>query len=214
MDGTTIRELRRRLGITQHQLADRIGVDQGTISRWERGVENPRPRRAARLRQLLVRDEERRHMDRSLALIRHDLQQATLLDERLKIVEISASGERFFRARGQDPTRLLGMSFDRYVDRIGAPKLMDQVAECGLLKGDALLFRFTVNARGRGNTTVWEPIFQGGKLAGVLNFVSSLQSFPPNDDFSIECVDFVPAYEPDSMVPLYRGKRAAFIESV
>ena len=57
MDGSAIRQLRRRLGITQRQLADRLNVDQGTISRWERGVEGPRPAREAALRDMLMEDD-------------------------------------------------------------------------------------------------------------------------------------------------------------
>jgi transcriptional regulator with XRE-family HTH domain len=34
--GTRIREARQREGFTQQQLASRIGVQQGTLSRWER----------------------------------------------------------------------------------------------------------------------------------------------------------------------------------
>ncbi|MEY8841796.1 helix-turn-helix transcriptional regulator, partial [Cribrihabitans sp. XS_ASV171] len=41
-DAMDIRWFRRRIGWTQLDLAERLGVDQGTISRWERGVEAPR----------------------------------------------------------------------------------------------------------------------------------------------------------------------------
>ena len=34
--GVRIREARERLGLTQQQLADRVGVDQSTVSGWER----------------------------------------------------------------------------------------------------------------------------------------------------------------------------------
>lgn len=36
-----IKALRDRLELTQAQFAERLGVDQGTISNWERGVTTP-----------------------------------------------------------------------------------------------------------------------------------------------------------------------------
>lgn len=32
-----VRRLREKLGLTQVQLADALGVDQGTVSKWENG---------------------------------------------------------------------------------------------------------------------------------------------------------------------------------
>jgi transcriptional regulator with XRE-family HTH domain len=36
-----IRELRKRLKMTQQELADNIGIDVMTVSRWERGIYRP-----------------------------------------------------------------------------------------------------------------------------------------------------------------------------
>jgi len=36
-----IKALREQLGLTQAGLADRIGVDQGTVSNWEKGKTKP-----------------------------------------------------------------------------------------------------------------------------------------------------------------------------
>jgi DNA-binding transcriptional regulator YiaG len=41
-DGTRIRALRRHLGATQRQFADRLGTRQQTISEWETGMYQPR----------------------------------------------------------------------------------------------------------------------------------------------------------------------------
>ena len=41
-----IKELRKKLGITQQELADRIGVDRVTVARWE--TEQKRPSQLAR----------------------------------------------------------------------------------------------------------------------------------------------------------------------
>lgn len=42
-----VRRARRRAGLSQAELADRIGTTQSAISRWERGHEEPRLTRLA-----------------------------------------------------------------------------------------------------------------------------------------------------------------------
>jgi len=41
-DSLSIQALRRHLGLTQRELADRLGARQQTISEWETGVYTPR----------------------------------------------------------------------------------------------------------------------------------------------------------------------------
>ncbi len=41
-DSERIRTLRSRLGLTQRELADRLGTRQQTISEWEKGMYKPR----------------------------------------------------------------------------------------------------------------------------------------------------------------------------
>ena len=41
-DSEQIRALRRHLGLTQRELADRLGTRQQTISEWEKGMYRPR----------------------------------------------------------------------------------------------------------------------------------------------------------------------------
>jgi transcriptional regulator with XRE-family HTH domain len=40
--GPLIRELRRDAGLSQQELADRLGTTQPAVSRWERGHDEPR----------------------------------------------------------------------------------------------------------------------------------------------------------------------------
>jgi DNA-binding transcriptional regulator YiaG len=49
-----IRTLREALGLTQAQLAERIGVDKMTVARWEWGKLRPRASAAAALNKLRV----------------------------------------------------------------------------------------------------------------------------------------------------------------
>jgi transcriptional regulator with XRE-family HTH domain len=40
MRGREVRAIRKRLGISQRALGDRLGVAQNTVARWERGEAN------------------------------------------------------------------------------------------------------------------------------------------------------------------------------
>ncbi len=53
MTGDEVRRLRQRLGLTQAQLAERIGVHQNSLARWERGELGIRES-AARLMRILA----------------------------------------------------------------------------------------------------------------------------------------------------------------
>jgi transcriptional regulator with XRE-family HTH domain len=48
-EAAAIRELRKRLGLTQAKLAALVGVHRSTVSRWERGRHTPSPARALSL---------------------------------------------------------------------------------------------------------------------------------------------------------------------
>ena len=57
--GGRLRVARRSVGLTQKQLADKLGVESITVSRWERGVTSPslpRLRRIAELTETTVSD--------------------------------------------------------------------------------------------------------------------------------------------------------------
>lgn len=214
MKGAMIRELRKRLGITQSQLSEIMSVDQGTVSRWERDIEEPRPARQAKLRGLLQNIEDHRHLNRCLAMIRNDMLPATILDRNLRLVGASHSAKHFFKSRGHDVEKLMGTTFFQYLDRIGQPDLAKAVEESGILHGSCLLFRFATNSRGHGNLTVWEPIFENGELTAVFNFVSQQFRFSDSSDFSIEYADFVPSDHPTELRLLFRGNRIVDIPGV
>lgn len=56
-----IHETRERFGLSQHQLADLLGVAQPTISRWETGIHMPTKRDLLALEALVNKlDDERR----------------------------------------------------------------------------------------------------------------------------------------------------------
>lgn len=47
--GDALREARETMGISQEELADRVGVSSQTVGRWERGVVAPQGRNLVRL---------------------------------------------------------------------------------------------------------------------------------------------------------------------
>ena len=54
-DAERVRVLRERLGLTQQQLADELGVRQQTVSEWETGIYRPRGASARMLRHVADR---------------------------------------------------------------------------------------------------------------------------------------------------------------
>jgi len=50
-----VKELRRKLTLSQHGLAGELGVTLQTVSRWERGLNAPQAEQLFRLRKLGLR---------------------------------------------------------------------------------------------------------------------------------------------------------------
>jgi transcriptional regulator with XRE-family HTH domain len=198
--------------MTQKQLAERLNIDQGTVSRWERGAESPRPARRAALQELLMRDDSRRAMLRSIAIVRQDYLPSTLLDNKLRLLEVSKSGERHFRERGLDTNNIIGKDIDSLAARVGNSEFQirfkETLTQSGLLTGDALLFRFVRNHKGRGHATVYEPIFEGGKLLAILNYVTAYFDLPRIDENSFELIETVRTDDPSKAIVLHRGPHA------
>ncbi len=215
MDAKFIRLVRRRTGITQKDLAAWLDVDQGTVSRWERGASTPRPKALAAMRALLLKDEERRVRDRSIAMVRNNLLPATLMDPRLRLGEFSGQAVNHYKQRsGTDLRSLIGSSLEAQANRSGYPELWDCIVRSGLLEGDAIIFSFVINSRGKGHVTVCEPFLEDGEVAGFLNYVSHYFDFPANEERALEFAQFVPAGEPTRDQVLYRGHRAKFYEQM
>ena len=52
MNGSEIRDLRRALKLTQEEFANKIGVAQVTVARWETNAVKPSPLALARIKEL------------------------------------------------------------------------------------------------------------------------------------------------------------------
>lgn len=211
MDNIAIREFRRRLGWTQWDLAERLGVDQGTVSRWERGVESPRPGSSAELRRLILQDDESRALKRYEARVRHSLQPAVLMDADARLRTVNTKVVQNYLERFNiDLSDSMGLSYARFAEMISAGQSWDAFQATGFLKGEFLLMRFYVNSRGTGHVTQYDPVFEDGQLAAISGMIVGTFDLPANDAFTVERIEAVPLDAPHSTVDLYRGPLADY----
>ena len=86
-----LRRFRAREGLTQADVASRLGVDQTTVSRWERGLDEPGIRLRRQLRDLF-REGLSARQDRVVrARVRHATWPSSLLRRGAVFLEINAS---------------------------------------------------------------------------------------------------------------------------
>lgn len=172
MDGAEIRRLRRQAGLTQEALAERVGVEQGTVSRWEREIESPRPRSANVLRSLLLTDLETNSIQRQLALLRGNLIAGGMLDVQTRLKEVSNRTVRFYRQRSNfDIHEDIGKPLEQQLLEKGGQVSLEVVERSGVFRGEALLLRLLLSGPGISYLTHYEPSYQDGEFAGVFVFL-------------------------------------------
>lgn len=110
--GARLRRLRRLRGMKQAHLAELAGVDQTTVSRWERGALLPDPGRAAELLRL-VGVEGTPALDRALArLVRQSTAAVHLIcDGEHRLLAASSLREQQWRVPAAD---LRGVALRRF----------------------------------------------------------------------------------------------------
>ena len=59
MTGKEVRAIRQRLGLTQAELADKVGVTRNTVTRWEIGLLGIRESAARLLKRLAAESKEK-----------------------------------------------------------------------------------------------------------------------------------------------------------
>lgn len=112
--GERIKKLRRSRHLTQQQLAERLGIDQGAVSRWERCHITP----SARYRQELeaVLDAPLMEMDRPLLeSVNRDLHFSLLLDAKLCVLAASEITVAVNGCRSRE--ELVGNSYTPLLDK-------------------------------------------------------------------------------------------------
>lgn len=207
MDGAEIRRLRRRAGLTQEALAERVGVEQGTVSRWERDIERPCPRSANALRNLLLVDLERSVALRQIALIRNNLVTGGMIDCGLRLKEINDRALRFYLKReNYDVRNDLGISLEQQMldrDAVAGWKVLQA---SGLLKGKALLVRMFHSAEDLSHLTHYEPLYEDGEFAGVVAYIVRSVAVPVEPSAPrLRYADALHLDDLAKMVVLHRG---------
>lgn len=204
-----LKAMRRRLGWTQWDLAERLNVDQGTVSRWERGVETPRPASYAMLRDLILKGDGTRAMALSRAMVQHNLAPSCLCDSRHRLIAFSAKANRHYQERlGMTLTDQIGWELARHSEFVGNPEVWQAVKKAGLGREDLLLLRLTINLRGQGHVTRIEPIYEGGSFLGWSSTRTDTFDYPANDDVSLERLDVIHADQPELLATVYEGTRS------
>jgi len=127
-----IKAFRKTHGLKQEVLAILLGVDQTTISRWERGRDRPSLSMQKRLRDRMWKREDSA-LEASVRMARFSPLLSTVVDPDSKVIETSQSyGTRFALApaamRGHHWSRFVG---DPYYERFIVP-----VKKAGLYGGD------------------------------------------------------------------------------
>jgi len=101
--GALIRECRRHAGLSQAELAARLGTTQSAISRWERGHESPRVDTLGRILQACGFEVDltfRRHDDEDRSQIRHML--SLTPEERLRHFTSAINAYEVARRAGEE----------------------------------------------------------------------------------------------------------------
>ena len=206
MKHSSIKDLRRRLGWTQWDLAEELNVDQGTVSRWERGVENPRPATAGALRDLILRNDDLRSLERLKALIAHSLQPACFVDQKARLQCVNDKAvAKSCKDHRIDLSNHIGLEWERHAEVVSMERGWEVFRDSGFLNGELLMARFYVNVRGRGHITQYEPVFEMSELAGFSGVVVGTFELPENPDATLERAEVVYADTPGKLVDIYVG---------
>ena len=136
MDGDEIRRLRVEAGLTQGALAARLGVDQGTVSRWERGQGAPSSlRQSAILRALLPFGFSNSEF-RQRSILRNNLMPVVTIDRTGHLVEASELAVAHYREKhGLDLLSRIGVSIKDHSHSQAMPEVWDTVKQSGVLEG-------------------------------------------------------------------------------
>ncbi len=198
--------------MTQNDVAAALQVDQGTVSRWERGKESPRPNNLAALRDLIQSDSEKRSKSRLRAYMSGNMYSIMFLNTRARIAKASPlCVEHYFKGFGLDIADHFGKTFYRHTELVGRDHLNQLVSESNALKGDTLLVRTWSNVRGVASCNVFEPIFEHGTFVGTAGYLASQHRIESNNEITLEKVEVIFAEAPEHVEVLLEGTRAAMM---
>lgn len=150
MENELVRHLRTTLGVTQKDLAGRLGLNQSTVSRWERGV--TRPDIATRRRLHALVESAVGEAESSLRLlVAHSPAPMALFDTRWRLHALS---ESFAALAGLDRMAATGIDFSRRF----TPELEETARAAvarGLFTGEASALRVVCPLEASDGARTW-----------------------------------------------------------
>ncbi|TMV05485.1 helix-turn-helix domain-containing protein [Ruegeria sediminis] len=198
--------------MTQNDIADALQVDQGTVSRWERDIEKPRPANFHALRDLLFDDPGKQSEFGANWLLKRSPMSAILVGEDRRIWEASPGCYSFYRNRdGMDVGAYLGSPLNRLLDHVNREDFLEVLEDWGVLDGEALMMRIYTNKNGTVTCHQVEPVHQAGEFFGTTAFLSHSFQIADNEDVGIEKVEAVMNDAPHEFCVLHEGPHAKHI---
>lgn len=146
-----VRRLRGRLGLSQAGLAERLGTTQASVSRWERGIDQPTMRLRGTMREMLRASDTSRLEQQLRARLRYAPAPMSLVGPGARFLDFSRS---FATETLTDPSHLRGQPvYGHFGEDV------DATTQCwersGIFSGE-IAFTLTVLAL---RTDEAEPIF-------------------------------------------------------
>lgn len=168
MDGHTIGRLRKRMGLTQADLAAMVAVDQGTVSRWERGYEEPRPSTQKALRQALIYQAESSIFVQACARVRSNVFASYIFDHDRSLTAISEKAIDLISTwHGVSIERLCHATLASHFADLGLPQSYASTMLQSFEAGDATAMRIFLR-RADGITTLYlEPLLVDDVVIGL-----------------------------------------------
>jgi len=173
-----LKSYRREKGLKQEALAYMLNVDQTTISRWERGKDNPSLAIEKRLRDLFWKKEDSA-LDAAVRMVRSSPLRATIVLPGTRIVEVSDPYADYHGLSRQEMKGVLLRKFlgDRFYEKYMVP-----VGKVGIYSGDVARVEYTAGVRMKDGTQGYSyssivPIFGSSGTYAVSQSQFVPQSF-------------------------------------
>jgi transcriptional regulator with XRE-family HTH domain len=188
---------RRLHTITQDQLAERLGVSQQTVSRWEAGQQIPDPASQAKLRKVLG-EADLNSTKNWIARVRRAAGFEILFDRELTVRSVSAAMAEIARILPED---MIGMAHDDLFPK-PRPAHIERLAQEGFFDGKIVHSKFTIRSdlgprSGGYHADVWPALTSdGGVLMHASIYPFQVEQAPGaegmrSEDFVIEQNDLV-----------------------
>ncbi|MCP3871206.1 MAG: helix-turn-helix domain-containing protein [Gammaproteobacteria bacterium] len=143
-----LRSYRREKGLKQEALAYMLNVDQTTISRWERGKDNPSLAIQKRLRDLFWTKQDSA-LDAAVRIVRYAPLRATVVLPGTRIVEVS---DAYAEHHGLSRKEMKGDLLRKFLGDDFYEQYMVPVGKIGIYSGDVARVEYLAKVRMKDGT--------------------------------------------------------------